>query len=164
MTQPFDTPGFRRALGQFPTGVTVITCRGPEGEPWGITANSFSSVSLDPPLILWSVDRNAGSAEAFCAATSFAVCVLDKSQVDIANRFAMRGAEKFDGIELPDGLDSVPLIPGAIATFECLTEALVDGGDHVVIIGRVRGFSVAPGEPMVFARGEFSALAERTPA
>lgn len=164
MSESFDTRDFRKALGLFPTGVSVITCRTEDGEPFGITANSFSSVSLDPPLILWSIDRAARSAPAFEAAKAFAVSVLEAQQTELAIRFAQGGLHKFAGITLPDGLDGVPLIPGAVAHFECTTHALVNGGDHLIILGHVRSFMTFPGTPMVFAHGRFVELSDRADA
>ena len=113
LEQTFDTRAYRRALGQFATGVTIVTCVGADGTRHGMTANSFASVSLDPPLVLWSLDRRARNFEAFAEATSFAFSVLGVDQIALSNRFAGRGLEpgedKFAGIDCEAGLDGVPM-------------------------------------------------------
>ena len=159
----FDSRAYRRALGQFATGVTIVTCLGADGARHGMTANSFASVSLDPPLVLWSLDRRARNYEAFARATSFAFSVLGVDQIDLSNRFAGRGLrvgeDKFDGIAWTEGLDGVPLMPETAATFECRRHAMTDGGDHLVIVGRVERFRRFDHSVLVFAEGRYGTVA-----
>lgn len=159
MSDPIDGRALRHALGQFATGVTIVTCRDADGAPVGMTANSFASVSLEPPLVLWSVDRKARSFAHFAAASAFAFTVLAQDQVDLSNRFARPGADKFAATPCDDGLDGVPLISGAAGHFECVREAAFDGGDHLIIVGRVRRFARFDRPCLVFAQGRYGAIA-----
>ena len=154
--KPFGLRAFRRALGTFATGVTIVTARDAADEPVGMTANSFNSVSLEPPLVLWSVDRHARSAPAFRAATHFAVHVLEEGQADLSNRFARKGDDKFAGLHWREGAGRVPLIAGALATFECRTHAVHEGGDHEIIVGEVDRFEAHDGDGLVFAAGGYA--------
>ncbi len=160
---PEDTRALRRALGQFATGVTIVTCRAPDGTPIGMTANSFSSVSLDPPLVLWSLDDRAKSYEIFARAEHFAFSVLGVDQIDLSNRFAGRGlapgTDKFAGLDWTAGLGGVPLMPDAAATFECRLERTVEAGDHLIIIGRVARFQRFRHSVLVFAEGRYGTVA-----
>jgi flavin reductase (DIM6/NTAB) family NADH-FMN oxidoreductase RutF len=149
---------FRNALGQFATGVTVMTGFSPSGERFGITVTSFNSLSLDPPLILWSLGREGGSFACFQTGTSFAVNVLSAGQKDMAERFARVGIPKFEGVATEDGLDGVPLIAGASAYFECVVEARYPGGDHDIIVGRVRRFFSIGKTPLLFHQGALRPL------
>ena len=144
---------FRDTLGQFATGVAVITARDPDQQPLGITVNSFSSVSLDPPLILWSLERTSFVLEGFLACRHFAVSVLSASQKGIALKFAQPEGDKFRGVETQDGLHDLPLLAGAVAHFECVKEQTFPGGDHVILLGRVQHFSKADGDPLIFHQG-----------
>ncbi len=159
MSEAIDTRALRHALGQFATGVTIVTCRAADGTPVGMTANSFASVSLDPPLVLWSVDRNARSFAHFAEAEAFAFTILAQDQVDLSNRFARPGADKFAETACEDGLGGVPLIEGAAGHFECTREAAFDGGDHLIIVGRVRRFARYDRPCLVFAQGRYGAIA-----
>lgn len=145
----------RRAFGCFATGVAVATTLGAEKEPVGITISSFNSVSVDPPLVLWSVGNNSVSYEAFANAEHFAVNVLARSQEDLADRFAARGSDKFAGLAHTQGVHGVPLLPEFAACFECSTEYLYPGGDHLIIVGRVLNFQDRALEPLIFYRSEF---------
>jgi flavin reductase (DIM6/NTAB) family NADH-FMN oxidoreductase RutF len=157
----FDRRSFRAALGTFATGVTIITTHAEDGKPVGITANSFSSVSLDPPLILFSLARTALSLKAFTAAKAFAVSILASDQGDLANRFAVPSGDKWRDTKFIVGINGCPVITGALANFECEQHAIHDGGDHVILVGRVQRFErIAAGEPLIFARGKFRALEE----
>lgn len=147
----FDEIHLRRALGRFATGVAVITTCGAGGKLEGVTSNSFSSVSLDPPLVLWSLARRAASFETFAKADSFAVSVLGAAQVHLSRQFATPHADKFEGVAFRAGLGGCPLVVGAIAQFECRSHSVVDGGDHAILIGRVLSASVNEGEPLIFA-------------
>ena len=156
-----ETKAFRHALGNFATGVTIVTTLDPEGQPVGLTVSSFNSVSLDPPLILWSLDRRANSLAAFTAAPYFAVHVLCSDQMELSNRFAKAGADKFDGIQTEAGLGQIPLLPGCAALFQCATVHQYDGGDHVIFVGEVKIFECADKDPLVFHGGRYARLAAR---
>lgn len=154
------TPGpetvrdFREALGRFATGVTVVTCGSPEG-PLGITANSFASVSLDPPLVLWSPARASRRFAAFEAAERFAVHVLGADQTAICRAFVNDGLGAFRTVRWSPGAGDVPRIDGCLARFDCARHASHDGGDHAIIVGRVLHCEVAEGAPLVFSQGVY---------
>ena len=150
-----DSAAYRRALGSFATGVAVVTAVDRNGEQVGITVNSFSSVSLDPPLVLWSVAKNALSFEAFVEAEHFAVNVLAVHQEDVCARFAKRGNNKFVGLTCHEGVAGVPILPEYSAVFECRTENVYPGGDHEIIVGRVVRFDDRMTDPLIFYRGRF---------
>jgi len=154
-----DSRELRRTLGQFATGVTIVTCLAEDGTPVGMTANSFSSVSLDPPLVLWSLDRRARSFSAFAAARHFAFSVLAQDQVELSNRFARPGTEKFVTVDWRPGIAGVPLMPNPAAHFECTQYATFDGGDHLVILGHVERFARYDRRALVFAHGRYGAVA-----
>lgn len=147
----------RSAFGHFATGVTIITAVDGEGRPVGMTANSFSSLSLDPPLVLWSIASNASNFAAFSAARGFAVHVLHAGQQDLATLFATRNADRFRGLTTSPGAAGAPLLPDFHARFDCETHATHPGGDHLIIVGRVLEFTERAGEPLVFYRGRFAA-------
>lgn len=155
-----DVKDFRRALAQFPTGVTVITTRDSDGHPVGVTASSFNSVSMDPALVLWSIDKGAHSLETFRTAEHFAVNVLSRDQVDVSNRFASRGEDKFSGIDFNDGLGGSPILNDYAAQFECKTWAVYEGGDHLILVGEVVDYRYKDmHQPLVFARGSYAVSA-----
>lgn len=156
----------RDCLGRFATGVTIIATRDAAGRPVGLTANSFGSLSLDPPLVLWSLGRHAFSAPIFQAASHFGVSVLAGRQVELARRFAQRRDDRFDGVALRASDASVPLIAGAIAWFECRRVGEQLQGDHLIFIGEVEQCGHAGGEPLLFHDGRLALphdLAERLP-
>ncbi len=155
----FDSREFRNALGNFATGVTIITAKGANGELVGVTASSFNSVSLDPPLILWSLDRNSTSLQVIEAASHFCVHILSDAQGEECMAFAKSGADKFADLEYGEGLGGAPLIDGCLARFECRNVVHHDGGDHVIIVGEVERFDVQDGDPLIFFRGKLSNLA-----
>jgi len=154
-----DQRQFRNALGHFSTGVAIVTAVAPDGEPIGVTVNSFSSVSLDPPLILWSLDKKAYSLPVFQAGPRFAVHILGEHQEALSNRFARASGEKFAQLELQRGLGNVPLLGECAAVFECATAHLYDGGDHLIIVGRVERFTSEERAPLLFHRGRYARLA-----
>lgn len=160
MTAPFDPAGdplaFRAALSRYPTGVTVITCAGPDG-PMGITANSFASLSLDPPLILWSPARSSRRAAGFVAAKRFAVHVMGADQRAAADAFT-RDACAFDALDWRDER-GLPLIEGCLARLVCATHAVHDAGDHHLILGRVLRAQEREGAALVFAGGRYGEMA-----
>lgn len=151
-----DTRAFRNALGQFATGVTIVTARGACGEDVGATVSSFNSVSLDPPMVLWSLDKRAYSRAAFESSTHFAVHVLTLEQRELAERFARRGVDKFAALQCRTGLGQAPLLPECAACFECVTRHQYDGGDHVIFVGEVERFEHLPGAPLLFHGGAFA--------
>lgn len=151
-----DPAHFRHCLSRFATGVTIVATRGLQGGYVGLTANSFNSLSLDPPLILWSLGARAGSLDAFMAQRHFSVSVLAFDQIDMARRFASRRADRFDGVAVHEGLDGVPLIDGAVAWFECERAAQYAHGDHWLFIGEVKRCALSDGSPLIFRHGEFA--------
>lgn len=158
-----DPLEFRKTLGCFTTGVTVITTRSGEGEPIGVTANSFNSVSLDPPLVLWSLARKSRSLEAFEAATHWAVHILSESQEGLSNRFARSGEDKFSGIEVEQGVADTPLFPGCTARLQCRTMFKYEGGDHVIFVGEVVDFERSEEPPLVYHAGKYALATQRSP-
>lgn len=158
----FDSKAFRTALGTFTTGVTIITATAQDGTPVGITANSFNSVSLDPPLVLWSLAKNANSLPVFTESKFWNVHVLSVEQEALSGRFASRGEDKFAGLKLDEGLTTAPLLPNCTARFQCRTAFMHDGGDHIIFIGEVLGFDQSAHPPLVFQSGQY-ALAARKP-
>jgi flavin reductase (DIM6/NTAB) family NADH-FMN oxidoreductase RutF/DNA-binding IclR family transcriptional regulator len=151
----FDKQEFRRTLGAFTTGVTVITTLDAAGKPYGVTANSFNSVSLDPPLILWSQSLTSSSYPAFRDSERFVVNILANHQVQISNRFAKSGADKFQGVAVQPGLGGVPIIDGCAAYLECTKVAAHSSGDHVIYIGRVEKMHRTPRRPLAFGDGRY---------
>ena len=148
----------REALGNFVTGVTVITTRSEE-ELYGLTANSFSSVSLDPPLVLFSLSRTAECFAAFQSSKHFAVNVLRSDQEALSNRFATKDIDKWSGVGWAPGQGGCPLLDGAVATFECRITARHEGGDHVIYVGEVLTFSQGEGgAPLAFFRGGYTTV------
>lgn len=164
MTTPaaFDPQAFRAALGTFTTGVTIITTRAQDGEPIGITANSFNSVSLNPPLVLWSLAKNARSLPAFTSAPHWNVHILSADQEELSGRFARQGEDKFADLALDDGISSAPLLPHCTARFQCRTAFSYDGGDHLIFVGEVLAYDHSDLPPLVFQSGQY-ALAARKP-
>jgi flavin reductase (DIM6/NTAB) family NADH-FMN oxidoreductase RutF len=150
-----DPMHLRQALGRFATGVTVVTTCAPDGKLEGLTANSFSSVSLDPPLVLWSLQKRAPSLESFRSSGFFAVNVLGTHQHSHCRHFATPSADKFTNIEHQIGHGGCPLLADSIATFECSTYSVVEGGDHLIFIGRVERAVYNEGEPLIFSAGSF---------
>jgi flavin reductase (DIM6/NTAB) family NADH-FMN oxidoreductase RutF len=162
-----DTREFRNALGCFATGVTVVTALDDKGEAVGITVNSFSAVSLEPPLVLWSLARSADRFANFESAKAFTVSVLGAEGAAISSRFAMKGEARVDLTQTVPTELGPPTFSQALAVFECETHARYDGGDHVIIVGRVRGFTYARDagemEPLLFFRGRYGVLAGLKP-
>jgi flavin reductase (DIM6/NTAB) family NADH-FMN oxidoreductase RutF len=149
----FDQRQFRDALGQFATGVTIVTARTDAG-PVGMTVNSFASVSLDPPLVLWSVARDSDRFESFERTDHFAVHVLPADGQALASSFAASGTD-FNGLAPEEGVGGVPLLPHFAARFECRTEARHHGGDHLILVGEVVRLEVREARPLVFHAGCF---------
>jgi flavin reductase (DIM6/NTAB) family NADH-FMN oxidoreductase RutF len=157
----FDAREFRRSLGQFATGVAVITAQNPRGEAVGVTMSSFNSVSLDPPLILFSVDRKARSLSEMLEAKAFAANILSRSQEHLSNQFAKAMSDKWAAVEHTLGHTEAPLLSGALAHFECEPYAHYDGGDHVIFVGKVLRFWASDrsdDQPLIFWRGKYHGL------
>jgi flavin reductase (DIM6/NTAB) family NADH-FMN oxidoreductase RutF len=153
-----DPEVFRSALGQFATGVTIITTIAPDGKPVGFTANSFNSVSLDPPLVLWSLGLAASSMAWFTGANHYAVNVLASEQLELSRRFASRGVtagERFDGVSWRTGQTGAPLLEGTCAWFECSNRSRYQEGDHVIFVGAVEHLGYANREPLIFQNGTY---------
>jgi flavin reductase (DIM6/NTAB) family NADH-FMN oxidoreductase RutF len=154
-----DKREFRNALGWFATGVTVITTRSPEGELVGFTANSFSSVSLDPPLVLFSLNRAAQSLSIFEGCAHFAVNILAEHQAELSSRFATASHDKWEGVAVETWENGCPILADALANFECAVHAVHDGGDHRIFLGRVlRMQARGDGQPLLFSRGGYRRL------
>lgn len=162
-SSPLEAPNpraLRNALGRFATGVTIITCLDGEGQRVGLTANSFASLSLEPPLVLWSLRRESPNLAAFEAARHFCINVLAESQVDLSRRFAAPGTDRFAEGHWSDGLGGVPVLAGCAAVFECRTEQRLDGGDHRLYIGRVERLADMSVSPLLFHSGHYRMLGE----
>lgn len=155
----FDPRELRKAFGQFTTGVTVVTTCTADGRRVGMTANSFSSVSLEPPLVLWSLARQAPSLADFSAASHFAVNVLAAHQHALSRRFSTPQQDKFHGVGCSTGAAGVPLLDGAIARFVCRNLRQYDGGDHLIFIGEVERYEHCDGEPLAFHSGYYRVTA-----
>jgi flavin reductase (DIM6/NTAB) family NADH-FMN oxidoreductase RutF len=153
-----QTIDFRNALGSFTTGITIVTALGRDGQKIGMTVNSFNSVSLDPALVLWSIARDANCFEDFINAKSFAIHILSADQQDISNRFAKSGEDKFAGIESSEGLSGVPILPHYSACFQCNLEHQYEGGDHIILVGKVLKFVDNGHDPLVFYRGQYKTV------
>ncbi len=162
-TPGIDAGEFRKALGAFATGVTIITTRAPDGSSLGLTCNSFNSVSLNPPLVLWSLAENALSLPVFRAAKHWAVHILSSDQDQLSARFAKRGVDKFAGLELDTGVGDIPLLRGCTARFQCETAFEYQGGDHVIFVGKVLAFDRSERAPLVFHGGRYAHAAKRDP-
>ena len=158
MPKPFTSIDLRQALGSFATGVTIITTLGKNGQKVGMTANSFNSVSLDPPLVLWSLDKNTNCFEDFIKASSFAIHVLAADQQDLSERFANVGQDRFNNLECSQGLDGIPILDRYSACFQCTMEHRYEGGDHIILVGKVVDFIDNQLPPLVFYRGQYKQL------
>jgi 3-hydroxy-9,10-secoandrosta-1,3,5(10)-triene-9,17-dione monooxygenase reductase component len=144
------THDVKKALAQFATGVTIVTTRAADGSPAGLTVNSFNSVSLDPPLILWSLAHKAQSLDAFRKCERYLVHVLAVNQLDVARVFATRGADKFGTTKWQPNASGLPQLAGCIAWFECGNRRQYDEGDHVILVGRIDAFAIPGGAPLIF--------------
>jgi flavin reductase (DIM6/NTAB) family NADH-FMN oxidoreductase RutF len=152
----FSTPDFRAALGMFATGVTIVTARGADGAPVGLTANSFNSVSLSPPLVLWSLARSAGSMPAFEKGSHYAVNILAADQHALAERFASKSVDRFADVAFREGTGGAPILEGAAAVFECFNRSRYEEGDHVIFVGEVERCAFRAGAtPLIFHGGRY---------
>lgn len=157
----FDPMEFRQALGAFATGVTIITTRKPDGEPLGLTVSSFNSVSLNPPLVLWSLAEDSYCLPVFREIEHWTVHVLSSSQEALSTKFAMKGEDKFAGLETEDGVGGCPMLKGCTARFQCKTAFQYEGGDHVIFVGEVLSFDRAEDAPLVFHGGRYAHATHR---
>ena len=151
----FDPQAFRDALGSFVTGVTIVTARDEAGRPYGLTANSFNSVSLDPPMVLWSLSLRSGSLPVFRDADNWAVHVLAADQQAMSDRFARPGDGKFAGVEDVDGPEGAPLLAGYAARFGCRARFEYEGGDHAIFLGEVVDFDRREADPLIYHGGRY---------
>ncbi|WP_339034889.1 flavin reductase family protein [Bradyrhizobium symbiodeficiens] len=150
-----DPRDFRNALGTYATGVTIITAAAPDGKPYGLTCNSFASVSLNPPLVLWSLVVYSSSLTIFQNASHFTVNVLGASQQALATKFAKSSDDKFTGVDWTPGLGGAPVLAESVANFQCRSVNRYYGGDHVIFLGAVEAYTYGAKEPLLFARGTF---------
>ena len=166
--EAFDPAALRTALGRFATGVTIVTTRDGSGAPIGLTANSFNSVSLDPPLILWSLARKSINLAVFEASSHFAINILAADQRALSDRFARPVADRFDSVDWREGAGGVPVLDGSLASFECAAHRQIDGGDHIIFLGRVLRFRAAAAEhdkePLVYYAGRYAKADSQTAA
>jgi flavin reductase (DIM6/NTAB) family NADH-FMN oxidoreductase RutF len=152
-----QTRAFRDTLGCFATGVTIVTVQSEHG-PMGFTANSFSSLSMDPPLVLWSPAKSSQRFAHYANAQHYAIHVLAQDQADLIARF-IRGGAGFEGMSYHHNAEGVPLIPGTLARFECEQHATHEGGDHLIVVGRVLRCAMNEGAPLVFTQGKYGGFA-----
>lgn len=151
-----DPKELRSALGAFATGVTIITTEY-DGELAGVTANSFNSVSLNPPMVLWSLGKSALSLPLFDQASHFTVHILAEDQESLSTRFATRGGDKFENLDFARGCAGLPLLDGCTARFQCRKVFAYEGGDHIIFVGEIEQFDHIPKKPLLFHRGQFGA-------
>ncbi|MEM9402871.1 MAG: flavin reductase family protein [Pseudomonadota bacterium] len=151
-----NTRILRQTLGKFATGITVVTCCAADGRPCGFTANSFSSVSLEPPLVLWNIAKSSNSLQAYLEASHFAIHVLSDQQEALSQHFAKTDHKSFDGIDYHLSKDRVPILPGGLARLDCRTERLIDAGDHHIIIGEVLHHEAQDGTPLMYFDGQYA--------
>lgn len=159
-----DPLALRRAFGTFVTGVTVITTLDEDGTPRGMTANSFTSVSLDPPLLLVCVGKSASSFPAFTTAQSFAVNLLHEGQVDVSATFASKSPDKFQSVNHDRVHTGAPILTDSLTWFDCTVHTRVDAGDHVILVGQVQAFGTSPSAPLGFCRGRYASVKDPLPA
>ena len=157
----FDSRAFRNALGAFPTGVAVVTATSAD-MPIGITVNSFASVSLDPPLVLWCMDARSQRHDIFVQAPGFTISILGTEHREVSSRLAKPGEHQLDGFKLLPTQLGPPALADSLAVFECAREATLPGGDHTILVGRVLRFAQpGQGAPLLFYRGKYSALDQK---
>jgi 3-hydroxy-9,10-secoandrosta-1,3,5(10)-triene-9,17-dione monooxygenase reductase component len=158
---PISTKELRRSLGSFVTGVTVLTTKGPDGEPVGLTVNSFNAVSLEPPLILWSLSLHAASFQTFVRAAHFAVNILAADQQQLSELFARTGGDKFSGVAWREGAAGMPLLDDTAANLVCRNSFRHQGGDHLIFVGEVIAHASSDRPPLVYANGRYAEIVRR---
>lgn len=154
-----DPRDFRNVLGTYPTGVAIVTCRDGEGRPAALTINSFASLSLTPPLVLWSIEKTSDQFDAFAQAGHYAVNILAEGHGELSRHFATHRGDKFDGIDHYHGVEQLPLLPDCCASLQCRIVERVEAGDHIVMIGEVIEMDKGDARPLVFHQGQYRALA-----
>jgi flavin reductase (DIM6/NTAB) family NADH-FMN oxidoreductase RutF len=159
--EKIDSGEFRRAMGCFATGVTVVTAVAQDGSNIGLTVNSFNSLSLDPPLVLWSLGAGSPLLQDFERASHFAVNMLSEEQVEISQRFALRAVDKFSDLKLRAGLGGAPLLPDCVAWLECRRRSLHRHGDHLLFIGEVERLATTDNRPLLYLLGHYAIAGER---
>ena len=158
MNPSLEPQRLRQAFGKFATGVTIVTAAGAQGRAVGVTANSFSSLSLDPPLLLWSIARSSSNYAVFRRAGHFAVHILDYAQLALSRRFSARGVNRFEGVPVESGPGGCPLLCDYHVRFECSVSERHEGGDHLIMVGRILNVEHRPGSPLLFYGGRFAGL------
>jgi flavin reductase (DIM6/NTAB) family NADH-FMN oxidoreductase RutF len=157
---PIEKTELRRVMGHFATGVTIITTRSNDGKIYGLTANAFTSVSLEPPLLLVCVDKKAESYPYFEESKVFTVNVLSDEQETLSRRFAVSGGPKFEGVAYRPGANGAPILEGAVAFIECKLAGAYPGGDHTIYLGEVQEAETSDGKPLLFFRGGYRTLGD----
>ncbi len=152
---------FKEVMGNYPTGVTVVTTVDENNQPLGLTVNSFASVSIDPLLILWSIDKRVGTYETFCKTEKFAVNILAGDQSDVCSLFATKGADRFSKCEWKLSENNLPIISGAAGVFQCKTFKTIEAGDHMILIGEVTDIQSANTDPLLYHRRKFGKIPEQ---
>jgi len=153
-----DPRELRNVMGHFATGVTIITTKDIFGKPFGLTANAFSSLSLDPPLVLICVDKKVDCYACFDQSKVFVVNILSEGQDQLSTRFATKGIEKFEGVAVRQGTLGVPLLEGAVAHIECTLASAYEGGDHTIYVGEIQSVAASGDRPLLFFKGKYSRL------
>lgn len=154
-----DNKAYKEALGSFATGITVVTVRAPEGTVLGMTVNSFTSVSLDPPLVLWCLDKSAALFPVIEKCDAFCLSVLSKEQEDVSNRFAVAHQHEATGLPLTEGVSGVSYLSESLTNFQCSVYARHEAGDHLIIVGRVEAFGeTSDEEPLLYFKGGYMGL------
>lgn len=153
-----DPRELRNVMGHFATGVTIITTKDVSGKPFGLTANAFSSLSLDPPLVLICVDKKVDCYACFDQSRVFVVNILSEGQDQLSTRFATKGIEKFEGVAVRQGNLGVPLLEGAVAHIECTLTSAYEGGDHTIYVGEIQAVAASGDRPLLFFKGKYSRL------
>ncbi len=159
LKKTIDEATFRKAMGTFATGVTIMTCRGEDGRAVGMTVNSFTSVSLEPPLVLWCINQSIIPTAAFNAASHFAVHVLHRGQESLSNHFAVDRDDKFDGIEHSNGVADLPILTDFLSVYQCKVINRVEAGDHAIVVGELVDYEIRDREPLIFHGGRYRSLA-----
>ena len=155
---PITNDEFRSALSRFASGVTVVTTKDAAGRLHGITVSAFSSVSLDPPLILICIERSAGSHHVFQESGVFVVNILSSEQQELSDRFASQMPERFDGVDMTLNIDGIPILANCLANLECRVKLTADGGDHSIFVGEVETASVYEGDPLIYFRSDYRTI------
>ena len=158
LMETIDERTFRKVMGAFATGVTIMTCRDESSQPVGMTVNSFTSVSLQPPLVLWCVNQNIIPSRAFSKTGHFAVHVLHRGQEELSNHFAVDREDKFDGIAHRKGVGDLPILDDYLACYQCRVRERIEAGDHFILVGQLLDYELRDGEPLIFHAGRYRSL------